>query len=111
MGTLTPKNLFVGNSSNVSVYTVPNTANSYTILRNINICNTTANAVTISIHYLTAGSSAANNNAIMSNFALSASETISYDAGIVMAANSSIYVANNIANKCTLTISGVEYTP
>lgn len=111
MSYLTPKNLYIGNGNNTKVYNSSVTANSYTILRNINICNTTANAVTISLHYLPAGTTAASNNAIMSSFALAASETISYDAGIVMAANSSIYIANNVSNACTLTLSGVEFTP
>lgn len=109
MATLTPKLLYVGNDTVANVYTVSNSSGSYTILRNINICNTTSSAVVCSVYLLSSSGTPGSNNAVLHNFALSASETVSYDAGIVMDAGYKIHVIN--ANSaCSFTVSGVEYS-
>lgn len=109
MASLTPKLLYVGNGNNSNVYSVSNTAGSYTILRNINICNTTTNAVVCSLYLISEAGTPSNNNAVLKDFALTSSETISYDAGVVMDSGYKLHVVN--ANSaCTFTISGVEYS-
>lgn len=109
MANLTPKLLYVGNDTASNVYTVSNSSGSYTILRNINICNTTSSAVVCSIYLLSSSGTPGSNNAVLKDFALAASETISYDAGIVMDAGYKIHVIN--ANSaCSFTMSGVEYS-
>lgn len=109
MAILTPKLLYVGNDTASNVYTVSNSSGSYTILRNINICNTTSNAVVCSIYLLSTSGTPGNNNAILKDFALASSETISYDAGIVMDAAYKLHTVT-ANNACTFTISGVEYS-
>jgi hypothetical protein len=109
MANLLPKNLYIGNDTASNVYTVSNTAGSYSIVRNINICNVTATAATCDIHLLGSAGTPGNNNAILKTFAVAANETISYDAGIVLDVGQKIHVVN-ASNKCTFTISGVEYS-
>lgn len=109
MANLLPKNLYIGNDTASNVYTVSATAGSYSIVRNINICNVTGTAATCDIHLLGSAGTPGNNNAILKTFTVNANETISYDAGIVLDAGQKVYVVNT-SNKCTFTISGVEYS-
>ena len=109
MANLTPKNLYIGNDTASNVYTVSSSSGSYTILRNINICNVTAGATTCDIHILSSSGTPGNNNAILKGFTINANETISYDASIVLDAGYKIHVIN-ANNKCTFTVSGVEYS-
>lgn len=109
MANLLPNTLYIGNDTSSNVYTVSSTSGSYTILRNINICNTTSGATTCDVHLLSASGTPGNNNAILKGFTVNANETISYDASIVLNAGYKIYVVNG-SNKCTFAISGVEYS-
>ena len=109
MANLVPKSLYLGNSTGSNVYTVANTAGNYTIIKSINICNTsdTANA-TASIHILVAGASPANNNKIVSNANIIKNDVLFYNTSIVVPANSNVYVASSNSS-VTFNISGVEY--
>ena len=51
MANLVPKSFYLGNTTSSNVYTVANTVGNYSIIKSINICNTsdTANA-TADIH-------------------------------------------------------------
>jgi hypothetical protein len=109
MANLLPKSLYIGNDTASNVYTVSNTAGSYSIVRNINICNVTGTAATCDVHLLGAAGTPGNNNAILKTFTVNANETVSYDAGIVLDAGQKIHVVN-ANSKCTFTISGVEYS-
>lgn len=109
MANLLPKNLYIGNDTASNVYTVSATAGSYAILRNINICNVTATAATCDIYLLGSAGTPGNNNAILKTFTVNANETISYDARIILDAGQKIHIINT-SNKCTFTISGVEYS-
>ncbi len=109
MSNLTPKSLYIGDDTASNVYTVSSTSGSYTILRNINICNVTSGSTTCDIHILGAAGTPGNNNAILKGFTINANETISYDASIVLEAGYKIHVIN-ANNKCTFTMSGVEYS-
>lgn len=109
MANLMPKSLYIGNDTASNVYTVSSTAGSYTILRNINICNVTSGAATCDIHLLSSAGTPGNNNAILKTFTIGANETVSYDASVVLDAGQKIHIVND-SNKCTFTISGVEYS-
>jgi hypothetical protein len=109
MANLTPKNLYIGHETTSNIYTVSSTAGSYSILRNINICNVSNTSTTCDIHILGSAGTPGNNNAILKTFAVDANETVSYDASIVLDAGQKIYVVNP-GNNCTFTISGVEYS-
>lgn len=108
MANLTPKLLYIGAATAANVYTVSDLDESYTIIKNINVCNVTGNSATCSLHLLLTGQTAANNNAILKSFTVAANETVSYTGTIVLPPDSSLYVSQASAN-ITLSISGVEY--
>jgi hypothetical protein len=109
MANLLPKSFYIGNDSASNVYTVSNTAGSYSIVRNINICNRSGSVATCNLHILGPSGTPGNNNAVLSSFAVNSNETVSYDASIVLDAGQKIYILNT-GNICTFTISGVEYS-
>lgn len=109
MANLVPKNLYIGNGSAANAYTVANTVGNYTIIKNINLCNTTASNAVCSIHLLVNGASAAANNKVVSNVNVLANNVVYYNTSIVMPANSVLYVDQVTANAITFTVSGVEY--
>lgn len=111
MPALTPKSFFVGSNvgAGSNVYTVANTAGNYSIIKNINLCNTTASNAVCNIHLLVDGAAAGNGNKILSNVNVLANNVVFYNTSIVLPANSSIHVAQTTANAVTFTISGIEY--
>lgn len=109
MANLTPKSLYIGNDSAANVYTVSSTAGNYSIIRNINICNTGASIASCNVHIVPSSGTPLANNKILSNFQVQIGETISYDASIVMPASSKIYVTSS-PTTVTYVISGVEYS-
>jgi hypothetical protein len=109
MANLTPKLLYLGAATGANVITISNNAGSYTIVKNINLCNFTTSAATCNVHLLVSGvSAAANNNAILKSFTVAPNETIAYNGIVVLPANSNLYVSQANAS-ITLSISGVEY--
>ena len=109
MANLTPKLLYLGAATAANVYTVSNNAGSYSIIKNINICNITSSSATCNVHILVSGvSAAANNNAILKSFTVAPNETVAYNGIVVLPANSNLYVSQASAS-ITLSISGVEY--
>lgn len=109
MANLTPKLLYIGNGTASNVYTTSNSAGSYTIVKNINICNTTANSVSVDVNILSASGTPGSNNALLKTLTVQPFETISYDTSVVLDAGYKIYTINT-SNNCTFTISGVEYS-
>jgi hypothetical protein len=109
MANLVPKNLYTGNESATNAYTVANVVGNYTIVKNINLCNTTASNAVCSIHLLEGAATAAANNKIVSNVNVLANNVVYYNTSIVMPANSKLYIDQVTANAITFTISGVEY--
>lgn len=108
MASLTPKLLYIGNANTSNVYTANALANSYTIIKNINICNTSAANKSVSIHLVPSGQSPANNNKIISNVNIESNNVTFYNTSIVMPSNSQIYISQTDGNT-TIAISGVEY--
>lgn len=108
MANLTPKSFYIGNATTANVYTVANVVGNYSIIKNINICNTTASNAVCSIHILTSGVAPASNNKILSNVNVIANNVLYYDTSIVVPANSNVYIAQS-GTSLTFTLSGVEY--
>ena len=108
MANLTPKLLYLGNGDNSNVYSSNSNANSYTIIKNINICNTTAVNTVVSIHLLVNGAINDSNNKIISNVNITANNVTFYNTSIVMPSNSSIFL-DQAGSSATVAISGVEY--
>jgi fibrillarin-like rRNA methylase len=109
MANLVPKSLYLGNSTGSNVYTVANTAGNYTIIKAINICNTsdTANAKA-DIHILINGAAPSANNKVVSNANVIKNDVLYYNTSIVVPANSNVYVGSSNSS-ITFNISGVEY--
>jgi len=109
MANLTPKLMYQGNSTGSSVYSVANTVGLYSIIKSINICNTSsASNATASIHILVDGASAAADNAIIKDALIIKNDVMYYNTSVVLPANSALYVSSS-ASDITFTISGVEY--
>jgi hypothetical protein len=108
MAILTAKLLYIGNGTASNVYTAASSAGAYTIIKNINICNTTGNPVTVDVNILSNSGTPGSNNALLKSLTVQAFETISYDTSVVLDAGYKIYTVN-ASNNCTFTISGVEY--
>lgn len=109
MANLTPKSFYIGSGSATNAYTTANTVGNYSIVKNINLCNTTASNAVCSIHILVGAATAAANNKVVSNISVLANNVVYYNTSIVIPANSKIYVDQVTANAVTFTISGVEY--
>lgn len=111
MASLTPKSFYVGSNvgAGSNVYTVANTIGNYSIIKNINLCNTTASNAVCSIHLLVNGASVGASNKIVSNVNVLANNVVFYNTSIVVPANSSIHITQVTANAVTFAISGVEY--
>ena len=109
MANLTPKSLYIGNDTASNVYTVSTDTTSYTILKTITICNTTASSAVFDMHILTPSGTPGNNNALFKSFTINSGETVSVDTTTVLDSGYKVHVVN-ANNKCTFTISGVEYS-
>jgi hypothetical protein len=109
MANLTPKSFYIGSGSATDAYTTANTVGNYSIIKNINLCNTTSSNAVCSIHILVGAATAAANNKVISNVTVLANNVVYYNTSVVIPANSKIYVDQVTANAVTFTISGVEY--
>jgi len=109
MANLVPDSFYIGSGSGANVYTVANTVGNYSIIKNINLCNTTSSNAVCSIHILVDGAAAAAGNKILSNVNVLANNVVYYNTSIVIPKNSSIHVTQVTANAITFAISGVEY--
>ena len=110
MANLTPKSFYIGTSSaGANVYTTANTVGDYSIIKNINLCNTTGSNAVCSIHILVGADSPAANNKILSNVNVLSNNVVFYNTSVVIPANSKLYVDQVTANAITFTVSGVEY--
>jgi hypothetical protein len=108
MASLTPKTLYVGNTSGANVYTVSSTSGDYSIVRNINICNAnTTTAKTITLHLIAPSGSAAEDNRYLSALTINANDSVQIDTGLVLSNGYSIYISHT--GNVTATITGVEY--
>ena len=108
MANLTPKSFYIGTSSTGSnVYTTANTVGNYSIIKNINLCNTTSSNAVCSI--LVGAASPAANNKILSNVNVLSNNVVFYNTSVVIPANSKLHVDQVTANAVTFTVSGVEY--
>jgi hypothetical protein len=108
MSGITPKLLFIGNTQSGFVYSVSTASENYSIIKSINVANTSTLNQVFSIHLVLLGENAGVNNVVVGNVALSANNVFSYETSIVMPPGSSIFI-NQPESNLTFTISGVEY--
>jgi len=105
---LTPKRLYIGNDTASNVYTASSNVGSYTIIRTINVCNTSATDKTFSLNLIPASGTAGANNKVISNVTVPANDVIHSDSVYVLNAGEALYYDPTDSN-LTLTVSGVEY--
>ena len=112
MAQFTAKNLYRGQpaTSIGTLYTVTNTNDYYTIVKNIIVCNTTNTTATFDLHTVATGGTAAATNQVFSDFAVQGDETVSIDVSMVLAKNETVQALQVTSGALTLTVSGVEYT-
>jgi|TARA_Y100000310_G_scaffold43983_1_gene40915 hypothetical protein len=112
MAQLTAKNLYRGQpgTSIATLYTVTNTTDYHTIVKNIIICNTTDTAATLDMYTVASAGTAAAANQIFSDFTVEGDETVSIDLSLVLAQNETLQALQGTSAALTLTISGVEHT-
>ena len=112
MAQFTAKNIYRGQpgTSIGTLYTVTNTNDYYTIVKNIIVCNTTNTTATFDLHTVATGGTAAATNQVFSDFAVQGDETVSIDVSMVLAKNETVQALQVTSGALTLTVSGVEYT-
>lgn len=107
MSSLTPKLFFIGNGSG-NIYTVPGAEGSYSIIKSINVCNTSSSTSTFSINLVKPGALVDAASVIVGNVSLTAANVFAYETSIVMPTGSYINITQPDSS-LTFTISGVEY--
>ena len=90
-------------TANTVVYTTP--LSTTTIVKQIIMTNTTASAKTVTVRLKPAGVAEANTHDILSSFALSGNETISFACSIVLTNNGNTANATNSDQLITFTSS------
>ena len=108
MSGLVPKLLYIGNQQAGIIYTAPTTAGSYTIIKSINVANTSTSGQVFSINLVEPSGTVGINNVIVGNIAMSGNNVFSYETSIVMPAGTTLQISQP-DNSLTFTISGVEF--
>ncbi len=108
MSAIVPKLLFIGNQQSGIVYTAPSPSGSYSIVKSINVANTSTSTEVFSINLVPSGGTVGVSNVIVGNIVLTGNNVFSYETSIVMPEGSTLQVSQ-VATNLTFTISGVEY--
>lgn len=90
-----------------TLYTVP--VNTRTLLKDFDICNTTAGALTVDVHLVPSGGSATTANALLYGYSINANATLQWSGTQVLNAGATIQVKASGAG-CTINASGGEAT-
>jgi hypothetical protein len=106
---ITPAKLAQGaiTGSTTTVYTVP--ASTRTMVKEIDICNTTGGALTVNVHLVPSGGSAGTSNALLYGTSINANSTLQWSGVQVMNAGDTIQVQGS-ALGLTILASGGEAT-
>jgi len=91
-----------------TAYTAP-ASPGYTILKEINICNTATAAIKCQVHVVPSGGTAGTGNAIIYDWSVDANSLFVNVYDMIIPAGATIQVLASAAG-CTATISGVEVT-
>lgn len=88
-----------------TLYTVP--ASTRAFVKDMDICNTTAGALTVDVHLVPSGGSAGTSNAILYGYSINGNATLQWTGTQIMNAGDTIQVkASGLG--CTVTASGAE---
>lgn len=92
-------------ASDVVIYTCP--ANTLAMVKDMEICNTTAGALTVRVHVIPDGDAVGTDNAVYYGFSVPANDTEPWRGTIVMEAGDTLSVRGS-ALGLTITVSGTE---
>lgn len=108
---ITPKRLVAGSALTDSLATYYTSGTATTaIVKEITFCNTHTSAITVDMHIIPTGGSAAVANQIFQDLALQAGETKKFSVSEVMPSGSFIQASASTAAKVSFSVSGVEVT-
>lgn len=116
MAVLQPKNMYrgylgVGSPSAASVlYTAPVNAGSYSIVKEVVLCNTGATIATVDLYTIESAGSVAANRKIISSAEIDPGTTVVFEMSTVLEDQDTIRGAADPAAQVTATISGVEFS-
>lgn len=108
MSGLVPKLLYIGNQQSGIVYQAPSSPESYTIIKSINVANTSTSTEFFSLNLVQPAGQPNVSNILVGNIVMSGANVFSYETSIVMPAGSTLQVTQP-NNNLTFTISGVEF--
>ncbi len=108
MSGLVPKLFYIGNQQSGIIYTAPSPGGSYSIVKSINVANTSTTTQVFSLNLVPSGDSAGLSNVIVGNIVMSGANVFSYETSIVMPTGSTLQITQP-NNDLTFTISGVEF--
>lgn len=111
MTVLQPVNMYRGQpgSTSTTLYTAPSTAGSYAIVKEVVICNTDVEDLTIDLHTVENAGSVADDRKLLSAALIPTGATVVFGFNTVLEANETIRATAEQASEITLTISGVEF--
>lgn len=93
-----------------TLYTAPNVSGAGAILKELLVCNTTANDGTFSAYKVATGGSPTTSNAIVSTLLVKAGDTFVFSSSTVLGQNETIRVISlTTGADLTFTASGVEF--
>lgn len=93
-------------TSSTTVYTVPNTAGMFLIIKGIIIMNYTTSAVTVSMARVASGGSEADSNRFLKDATIAPKQSLFINETITLAQNESIRGLCSAATSVVVTISG-----
>lgn len=110
MANYTPKKLYTGQpgTTATTLYTAP--ASTYTLVKNIILCNTTTSDAKVSVSFVPSGGSAGVTNRIMSDLNVKANDTVAMDLSGFLATGDFISAVQVTSGAVTLHVTGVEVT-
>lgn len=108
MPVYTPKKFYTGQpgTTATTLYTAP--ASTKSIIKNIIVCNTTANAANLTISLVPSGGSASAANRIMSSLNINAYDTVPVDLSGVLDTGDFLSAQQGTSSALTVHISGLE---
>lgn len=112
MAVVRPRSLYQGQlaASVATLYTVPSGSDSWMIVKEILLCNTTATARTVTMYVIESGGSVADNRKIFTDVNVDPYTTVIIEASLVLdGAGATIRGFASAASAITATISGAEY--
>jgi hypothetical protein len=109
MAVYTPKRLSQSQpgTSYATAYTIP--ASTSCIIKELVVCNTTANNVTLDVSLVASGGTAGVTNNVIAQHSIAAYSMVIYTLSQVMATGGFVSMKAGTASALTVTISGVEF--